>query len=97
MHQANVHGAVVGGAPVEIDSLEKRAETVSHPDRGNSDFVHCRKRSRLAIASRAGKEQGAHHRANVRCCNHGPELFPQGWRFPSCDYGNFVDKARVRT
>jgi hypothetical protein len=43
--------------PVKVDALQERAEAVPHPHDGNSDFIHCRKRRRLAAAP--GWEQGA--------------------------------------
>ena len=42
VHQPDV-GAVAGRAAVEIDPLDERTDAISHPDDGNSDFVHYRK------------------------------------------------------
>jgi hypothetical protein len=40
MHQPDIRGAVVGGATVKVYALQEGAETIPHPDDGDSNFVH---------------------------------------------------------
>jgi hypothetical protein len=48
VHQADIGGAVSRGAPVKIDPLQKRTETVPDPDDSDSDFIHLQETSKLA-------------------------------------------------
>jgi hypothetical protein len=55
VHQPDI-GPITGRTPVKIDALQERAEAVPHPDDGNSDFIHCRKTLKVAVAARLGQE-----------------------------------------
>jgi hypothetical protein len=55
VHQSDI-GAVPGRTSIEIDALEKRTRAVPNPNYGNSDFVHCSKNSKLAVAPRLEQE-----------------------------------------
>jgi hypothetical protein len=56
MHQADIRRTVLRWLAVKVDPLQERTETIPDPDDRDSDFVHCRKTSKLAVAARPGQE-----------------------------------------
>src|SRR5207248_2802912 len=80
VHQPDI-SAVAGRPSIKVDALEKRTGTVPDSHDGNSDFVHYRKKPKLAGVAQPGQES-CHHIAIFAERNPGGEGDGKEWDQP---------------